>query len=89
MTILLITLKCVDMFVLLQLYCIRYPSLRDNNTLRRFLVSEVLYWAEELKDIWMEKKPEKRNHTFTLCPAERRGQELQTGPDVDVEDAGE
>uniref|UniRef100_A0A3P9H5W8 Small RNA 2'-O-methyltransferase n=1 Tax=Oryzias latipes TaxID=8090 RepID=A0A3P9H5W8_ORYLA len=37
-----------------QLYHINYPSLRDNNTLRRVLVSEVLYQAEQLKVRWIE-----------------------------------
>ncbi|XP_068176516.1 small RNA 2'-O-methyltransferase [Antennarius striatus] len=36
------------------LYSINYPSLRDNNILRRVLVSEVLHWAEKLKTEWME-----------------------------------
>ncbi|KAF7653163.1 hypothetical protein LDENG_00086670 [Lucifuga dentata] len=38
------------------LYSIAYPSLKDNNILRRVLVSEVLYWAEKLKRRWMEEK---------------------------------
>ncbi|CAB1419902.1 unnamed protein product [Pleuronectes platessa] len=35
---------------------INYPSLCDNNILRRVLVSEVLFGAEKLKSRWMEKK---------------------------------
>ncbi|CAL1593368.1 unnamed protein product [Knipowitschia caucasica] len=31
------------------LHRIKYPSLMDNNVLRRVLVSEVLFWAEELR----------------------------------------
>uniref|UniRef100_A0A8D3BDF9 Small RNA 2'-O-methyltransferase n=1 Tax=Scophthalmus maximus TaxID=52904 RepID=A0A8D3BDF9_SCOMX len=42
------------------LYSINYPSLRDNNILRRVLVSEVLCWTEELKSRWMEETT-KRN----------------------------
>ncbi|XP_029905703.1 small RNA 2'-O-methyltransferase [Myripristis murdjan] len=36
------------------LYSITYPSLHDNNILRRTLVSELLYWSEELKRRWMQ-----------------------------------
>ncbi|KAI3368521.1 hypothetical protein L3Q82_025529, partial [Scortum barcoo] len=57
------------------LYSINYPSLRDNNILRRVLVSEVLYCAEKLKRRWMEKKSDERGDTYTLCQAERGGQE--------------
>lgn len=45
---------------LYQLSSITYPSLRDNNTLRRFLVAEVLSFAEELKQRWMEERMEER-----------------------------
>lgn len=38
------------------MYSITYPSLRDNNTLRKFLVAEVLCVAEELKQRWMEER---------------------------------
>ncbi|KAK7939299.1 hypothetical protein WMY93_002625 [Mugilogobius chulae] len=34
------------------LYRINYPSLKDNNVLRRVLLCEVLFWAEELKRRW-------------------------------------
>uniref|UniRef100_A0A8C7WTA2 Small RNA 2'-O-methyltransferase n=1 Tax=Oryzias sinensis TaxID=183150 RepID=A0A8C7WTA2_9TELE len=43
-----------DVFSYTLLYHINYPSLRDNNTLRRVLVSEVLYQAEQLKVRWIE-----------------------------------
>uniref|UniRef100_A0A3Q0SE09 Small RNA 2'-O-methyltransferase n=1 Tax=Amphilophus citrinellus TaxID=61819 RepID=A0A3Q0SE09_AMPCI len=43
-----------DVFSYTLLYSVNYPSLHDNNILRRVLVSEVLYWAEELKKRWME-----------------------------------
>ncbi|XP_071342591.1 small RNA 2'-O-methyltransferase isoform X2 [Trachinotus anak] len=56
-----------DVFTYTLLYSINYPSLRDNNTLRRVLVCEVLYWAEKLKSGWMEEKTGKRNGTYTLC----------------------
>ncbi|XP_028299557.1 small RNA 2'-O-methyltransferase isoform X2 [Gouania willdenowi] len=45
-----------DEFSYTQLYSVNYPSLRDNNTLRRVLVSEVLYWTETLKNKWMEER---------------------------------
>lgn len=37
-----------------KLYSITYPSLHDNNILRRILVSELQYWSEELKRRWMQ-----------------------------------
>ncbi|XP_038571133.1 small RNA 2'-O-methyltransferase [Micropterus salmoides] len=61
-----------DMFSYTLLYSINYPSLRDQNILRRVLVSEVLYWAEKLKGRWLEQK---RDYSFTLCQTERRGEE--------------
>ncbi|XP_057697619.1 small RNA 2'-O-methyltransferase [Corythoichthys intestinalis] len=36
------------------LYCVTYPSLCDNNILRKVLVSELLYWAEKLTKQWLE-----------------------------------
>uniref|UniRef100_A0A3B5A921 Small RNA 2'-O-methyltransferase n=1 Tax=Stegastes partitus TaxID=144197 RepID=A0A3B5A921_9TELE len=47
----------------MQNHSIKYPSLRDNNTLRRVLVSEVLYSAEKLKDRWLEEKTGNRDGT--------------------------
>lgn len=44
---------------LCQLYSVNYPSLRDNNILRRVLVSEVMFWAEKLKKRFMEKMVDK------------------------------
>ncbi|TNM88190.1 hypothetical protein fugu_006411 [Takifugu bimaculatus] len=41
------------------LYSVNYPSLRDNNTLRRVLVNEVMFWAENLKKRFVEKMAEK------------------------------
>uniref|UniRef100_A0A8C6UWF8 Small RNA 2'-O-methyltransferase n=1 Tax=Neogobius melanostomus TaxID=47308 RepID=A0A8C6UWF8_9GOBI len=49
------------------LYSVNYPTLRDNNVLRRVLVSEVLFWAESMKRRWTEAK-----HT------EERGEGLMT-----------
>nr|XP_033476764.1 small RNA 2'-O-methyltransferase isoform X1 [Epinephelus lanceolatus] len=45
-----------DVFSYTLLYSVNYPSLHDNNILRRVLVSEVLYWAEKLKSRWMEER---------------------------------
>lgn len=55
----------IDLF-LYQLYSINYPSLRDNNILRRVLVNEVLYWAEELKKRWVEERTAEGDGA--LCP---------------------
>ncbi len=60
---------------LYQLYSINYPSLRDNNILRRVLVSEVLYWAEKLKRRWMEETTGERDDTDTPCQTEGGGDE--------------
>ncbi|XP_077573510.1 small RNA 2'-O-methyltransferase isoform X1 [Stigmatopora nigra] len=38
------------------IYCVTYPSLRDNNILRRMLISELLYWAANLTKEWQEKQ---------------------------------
>lgn len=43
------------------LYSVKYPSLRDNNVLRRVLVSEVLSGAETLKKKWTETKDTRVN----------------------------
>lgn len=66
-----------NIFVFLyQLYSINYPSLRDNNMLRRVLVAEVLYSAEELKRRWMEEKMVQRNDS--LCQTEEGAEECLT-----------
>ncbi|XP_018527064.1 small RNA 2'-O-methyltransferase [Lates calcarifer] len=60
-----------DVFSHTLLYSINYPSLHDNNILRRVLVSEVLYWAEKLKSRWMEEKAVERNSgAYTLRQTE-------------------
>ncbi|XP_078114240.1 small RNA 2'-O-methyltransferase [Sander vitreus] len=64
-----------DVFSYTLLYSINYPSLHDNNILRRVLVSEVLYWAEKLKRNWIEERTGERDDTYTLCPAEGEGEE--------------
>ncbi|KAK5601394.1 hypothetical protein CRENBAI_000331 [Crenichthys baileyi] len=50
-----------EVFSYTLVYSVNYPSLHDNNTLRRVLVSEVLYWAEHLKNRWMEEKTGRTN----------------------------
>lgn len=64
-------LICVLVF---QLYSVNYPSLHDNNTLRRVLVSEVLYRAEQLKNRWIQEKSGERNDDFTRCQTEDGGE---------------
>lgn len=49
---------CVFLY---QLYSVNYPSLRDNNVLRRVLVSEVMFWAEKLKRRFVEKMSVKKD----------------------------
>uniref|UniRef100_A0A3P9QGI9 Small RNA 2'-O-methyltransferase n=1 Tax=Poecilia reticulata TaxID=8081 RepID=A0A3P9QGI9_POERE len=39
-----------EVFSYTLVYSVNYPTLRDNNTLLRVLVSEVLYWAEQMKN---------------------------------------
>lgn len=39
-----------------QLHSLNYPSLRDNNTLRKFLVPEVLCFADKLKQKWIKQR---------------------------------
>ncbi|XP_043986238.1 small RNA 2'-O-methyltransferase [Gambusia affinis] len=43
-----------EVFSYTLVYSVNYPTLRDNNTFTRVLVSEVLFWAERLKNRWME-----------------------------------
>ncbi|KAM8744724.1 small RNA 2'-O-methyltransferase isoform 1-T1 [Acanthopagrus schlegelii] len=59
-----------DLFSYTLLYTVNYPSLRDNNILRRVLVSEVLYWTERLKTRWMEENTGERDDGFTFCQTE-------------------
>lgn len=78
--------------ILSQLYSINYPSLCDNNILRRVLVSEVLYWAEKLKSRWIERDTDERRVVSALCQTEGGGeerlseqhmQEIETGKHLD------
>ncbi|XP_070816614.1 small RNA 2'-O-methyltransferase [Chaetodon trifascialis] len=64
-----------DVFSYTLLYSINYPSLRDNNILRRVLVSEVLYWAEKLKRRCMEEKTGKRDEAYMLSQTEEGAEE--------------
>ncbi|XP_029285557.1 small RNA 2'-O-methyltransferase isoform X2 [Cottoperca gobio] len=64
-----------DVFSYTLLYSIDYPSLHDNNILRRVLVSEVVYWAEKLKRRWVEEKTGERDGAYKLCQAEGEGEE--------------
>ncbi|XP_042272677.1 small RNA 2'-O-methyltransferase isoform X1 [Thunnus maccoyii] len=68
------------------LYSINYPSLQDNNILRRVLVSEVVYWAEKLKRGWIEEKTGERNGAFTLCHTEEGGEERVSEGHMDMEE---
>lgn len=60
------------------LYSVKYPSLRDNNVLRRVLVSEVLYWAQNMKSRWTETKNnmEETKHS-AACEEERPSEDQQ------------
>ncbi|KAM7387681.1 hypothetical protein PAMP_023903 [Pampus punctatissimus] len=73
-----------DVFPYTLLYSINYPSLRDNNILRRVLVSEVVYWAEKLKRGWMEKKTGEKD-AFTRCYTVDGGEECISEQCMDTE----
>ncbi|XP_031715505.1 small RNA 2'-O-methyltransferase isoform X2 [Anarrhichthys ocellatus] len=55
------------------LYSKNYPSLHDNNILRRVLATEVLYWAEQLRRRWVEEETGQGDDADT--PAEGEGKE--------------
>ncbi|XP_006797846.1 small RNA 2'-O-methyltransferase isoform X1 [Neolamprologus brichardi] len=59
-----------DLFSYTLLYRVNYPSLCDNNILRRVLVSEVLYGAEKLKNRWMEEQAGGICDAVALCQTE-------------------
>uniref|UniRef100_A0A3B4Y4G6 Small RNA 2'-O-methyltransferase n=1 Tax=Seriola lalandi dorsalis TaxID=1841481 RepID=A0A3B4Y4G6_SERLL len=63
-----------DVFSYTLLYSINFPSLRDNNTLRKVLVSEVLYWAEKLKSGWMEERTGEWSGAYSLCQTAAGGE---------------
>ncbi|XP_026201989.1 small RNA 2'-O-methyltransferase [Anabas testudineus] len=70
-----------DVFSYTLLYSINYPSLRDNNILRRVLVSEVLYWAEKLKSSRTEQETDERSSVSgeeSLLEQHMEMEELQT-----------
>ncbi|XP_071397569.1 small RNA 2'-O-methyltransferase [Centroberyx affinis] len=64
-----------EIFSYTLLYSIAYPSLRDNNILQRVLVSEVLYWAEQLKRGWLEEKTGEGEEASALCQTQGGGEE--------------
>lgn len=59
-----------------QLCSINYPSLRDNNTLRRVLVSEVLYWAEKLTGGRVEERQTETAGGVSETEEEQTGERL-------------
>ncbi|XP_021179971.2 small RNA 2'-O-methyltransferase [Fundulus heteroclitus] len=76
-----------EVFSYTLLYSINYPTLQDNNTLCRVLGSEVLYWAEQMKNRWMAEKAGVSPH----CQTERGGVEesQETAEKVDCRGGGE
>ncbi|XP_023154650.2 small RNA 2'-O-methyltransferase [Amphiprion ocellaris] len=75
-----------DVFSYTLLYSINYPSLRDNNMLRRVLVSEVLYSAEKLMNRWLEEKTGNGDGAATLCQTEGEGEEFLSELCMEVEE---
>ncbi|KAF6715513.1 Small RNA 2'-O-methyltransferase [Oryzias melastigma] len=75
-----------EVFSYTLLYHINYPSLRDNNTLRRVLVSEVLYQVEQLKVRWAEENSGGGNAAFPLCQICEEMKELQIEAHTEVEE---
>lgn len=61
------------------MYSVNYPSLRDNNILRRVLVSEVMFWAEQLKRRFMEKIADEKD----------AAEHLKTEAEMEEKSAGE
>uniref|UniRef100_A0A3Q1GDG1 Small RNA 2'-O-methyltransferase n=1 Tax=Acanthochromis polyacanthus TaxID=80966 RepID=A0A3Q1GDG1_9TELE len=60
-----------------QLYSVNYPSLRDNNMLRKVLVSEVLGSAANLMSRWLEEKTTGNGDgAVPLCQTEGGGEEF-------------
>ncbi|XP_077390837.1 small RNA 2'-O-methyltransferase isoform X2 [Festucalex cinctus] len=62
-------------FPYMLLYSVTYPSLRDQNILRKTLVSEMLYWAEKMKKEWLEKLTEKHEEENPVEKNKRGGGE--------------
>ncbi|XP_054458915.1 small RNA 2'-O-methyltransferase [Anoplopoma fimbria] len=74
-----------DVFSYTLLYSKNYPSLHDNNILRRVLATEVLYWAEKLRIRWVEEKTGERYNAYTLCQAEGEGEECHRASEQHLE----
>uniref|UniRef100_A0A3B4GCR0 Small RNA 2'-O-methyltransferase n=1 Tax=Pundamilia nyererei TaxID=303518 RepID=A0A3B4GCR0_9CICH len=71
-----------DLFPYTLLYKVNYPSLCDNNILRRVLVSEVLYGAEKLKNRWMEEQADGICDAVALGPVHHAGEIVAVPLDV-------
>ncbi|XP_068581123.1 small RNA 2'-O-methyltransferase isoform X2 [Cebidichthys violaceus] len=74
-----------DVFSYTLLYSKNYPSLHDNNVLRRVLVMEVLYWAEQLRRRWVEEETGQRDDADTPRPAEGDGEEYHRASEQHLE----
>ena len=55
----------MSVFVVIQLYSVKYPSLCDNNVLQRILVNEVLYWSENLKRRWLDETAVREEEAYS------------------------
>ncbi|XP_056234980.1 small RNA 2'-O-methyltransferase [Seriola aureovittata] len=75
-----------DVFSYTLLYSINFPSLRDNNTLRKVLVSEVLYWAEKLKSGWMEERTGEGSGAYSLCQTAAGGEGCVSEQSMEMEE---
>ncbi|KAM4738898.1 small RNA 2'-O-methyltransferase [Anableps anableps] len=60
-----------EVFSYTLVYSVNYPTLRDSNTLLKVLVREVLYWAEQMKNRWMEGKTGRTNDVLPCCQTEQ------------------
>ncbi|XP_007576950.1 small RNA 2'-O-methyltransferase isoform X1 [Poecilia formosa] len=67
-----------EVFSYTLVYSVNYPTLRDNNTLLRVLVSEVLYWAEQMKNRWMEETTGGTNGVLPHSQTEQQEQSACT-----------
>ncbi|CAG5863322.1 unnamed protein product [Menidia menidia] len=70
--------RAEEVFSYTLLYCMNYPSLQDNNTLRRVVVSEVLYQAEQIKNRWMEERMGKEKEAFGFSQTEGEMEDERT-----------
>ncbi|XP_008332823.1 small RNA 2'-O-methyltransferase [Cynoglossus semilaevis] len=62
-----------DEFPYTLMYSVKYPSMRDNNILRRVLVGEVLCWTQRLRSRWESDKSFERDKDCTWNEGERGG----------------